>query len=150
MTDFTIEPPRPEDEAAWRGLFDGYVEFYKVPMDEAKARTVWGWLHDPDHVLTGLVARTRDGTLIGLAHFRDMPSPLRGATVGFLDDLFVDPAHRGSGAARALLEAVEAEGRKRGWPFYRWITQDHNYRARGLYDKVAERTLWVTYQYAIK
>ena len=27
----------------------------------------------------------------------------------------------------------------------RWITADDNYRARSLYDKIAERTKWVTY-----
>ena len=25
----------------------------------------------------------------------------------------------------------------------RWITRDHNYRVRGLYDKLAEKTDWV-------
>lgn len=149
MPGFTIEPPREGDKAAWRRLYDGYAAFYKVPMDDAKADTVWGWITSDSPVLDGLVARADDGALIGLAHFRDMPSPLRGAVAGFLDDLYVDPDYRGSGAARALLEAVEAEGRKRGWPFYRWITADDNYRARGLYDRVATRTMWVTYQYQV-
>ena len=67
------------------------------------------------------------------------------ATGGFLDDLFVDPAHRGSGAARALIDAVAAEGRQRGWTVIRWITAEDNYRARGLYDQMADRTKWVTY-----
>lgn len=146
MSDVTIGPLEDGDKGAWRRLYDGYADFYKVPMDDARAETLWGWLMDPAHVLTGLVARA-EGEPVGLAHFRDMPSPLRGAVIGFLDDLYVDPAWRGSGAARALLEAVAEEGRRRGWPFYRWITQDDNYRARGLYDRMAMRTMWITYQY---
>ena len=30
----------------------------------------------------------------------------------------------------------------------RWITAEDNYRARGLYDKVAQRTSWLTYDMA--
>ena len=32
-----------------------------------------------------------------------MPSPLRGVTLGFLDDLYVDPAARGAGVGEALI-----------------------------------------------
>ena len=87
----------------------------------------------------------QDGTLIGLAHYRVFARPLSASTGGFLDDLFVDPAARGSGAAEALLQALAAEGRNRGWTVIRWITAEDNYRARGLYDRVADRTKWVTY-----
>lgn len=56
-----------------------------------------------------------------------------------------DTAARGSGAAEALLQAVADEGRRRGWTVIRWITAHDNRRARGLYDRVAERTKWLTY-----
>ena len=66
-------------------------------------------------------------------------------TGGFLDDLFVTPSLRGSGAARLLIEAVAKEGEKRGWSVIRWITAEDNYRARSLYDKLADKTKWATY-----
>jgi len=44
--------------------------------------------------LNGLVYEV-DGNIVGFAHYRRMPSPLRGQDIGFLDDLFVDPEHRG-------------------------------------------------------
>jgi ribosomal protein S18 acetylase RimI-like enzyme len=84
--------------------------------------------------------------LVGLAHFRAMPSPLRGAEIGFLDDLFVDPACRGGGAGDQLLRHLDNIAAARGWPVMRWITQDNNYRARGLYDQLALRTGWITYE----
>ena len=56
-----------------------------------------------------------------------------------------DPAARGSGAAEALLTALSAIGSARGWTVIRWITADDNYRARGLYDRLADRTKWITY-----
>ena len=46
---------------------------------------------------------------------------------------------------REVMKALEAEGRSRGWTVIRWITAENNYRARGVYDQVATRTPWVTY-----
>ncbi len=83
--------------------------------------------------------------MVGLTHFRGFARPLAAATGGFLDDLFVDPAARGSGAAAALIEAVKAEGLRRGWTVIRWITAENNYRARSLYDRMAAKTVWTTY-----
>ncbi len=141
----TIDRPTAADQPAWRRLFDGYAAFYNMPMTDAAAATVWGWIHDPAHPVEALVAR-RDGGLVGLAHFRAMPSPLRGTMAGFLDDLFVDPAERGSGAGPALLAALKAIAAERGWPVIRWITADNNYRARALYDRHATRAMWITYE----
>lgn len=142
----TLTEPRDTDRDEWERLYHGYAEHYAMPMDDTILDTVWEWLQSPDAPLQGLLARNRDGEAIGLMHFRAMPSPLRGATVGFLDDLFVDTAHRGSGAVDAMLAALREEARRQGWPFVRWITREHNYRARGVYDRCAEQTDWVTYQ----
>jgi GNAT superfamily N-acetyltransferase len=105
---------------------------------------VWGWLHDPEHEVEGFVAEGQGG-LVGLAHVRAFARPLSASTGGFLDDLFVDPAARGSGAAQALIGAVAEEGRRRGWSVVRWITARDNARARAVYDRLAAETPWVTY-----
>jgi GNAT superfamily N-acetyltransferase len=141
-----VSPPQPGDKAMWRSLYDGYAAFYKMPMNDRIADTLWGWLHDPAHVVEGLLARAPDGTAIGLAHFRAMPRPLAGATSGFLDDLYVAPAMRGGGVADALFDRLSAIGRERGWSSLRWLTADDNYRARAVYDRRARRTMWITYQ----
>jgi GNAT superfamily N-acetyltransferase len=146
MEEITIAPPRAEDFPDWRRLYEGYATFYKMPMNDGIAGTVWGWLLDPAHPLEALLARTSAGRVVGLAHFRPMPRPLTGSTAGFLDDLFVDPALRGSGLADRLLEAMGEAGRKRGWSLIRWLTADNNFRARGVYDRHAQRTMWITYQ----
>lgn len=139
-----IRPVALADKPDWARLYAGYAAFYKVEQTEAMRNTVWGWLMDSAHTTKGLVAE-QDGAVIGLAHYRAFARPLSASTGGFLDDLFVDPAARGSGAAEALLQALAAEGRNRGWTVIRWITAEDNYRARGLYDRVADRTKWVTY-----
>jgi len=141
----TIRPVEPKDRAAWNQLYAGYAAFYKVTQTEEMRETVWSWLHNPDHETEGFVAENEHGTLIGLTHFRPFARPLSATTGGFLDDLFVSPDARGSGAARLLIEAVAKHGKQRGWSVIRWITAEDNYRARSLYDKVAEKTKWATY-----
>lgn len=139
-----IRKPQAEDFAAWATLYAGYAAFYGVTQTEEMRARVWSWLQDGGHPVQGLVA-AEGGRLIGLAHFRPFSRPLSATTGGFLDDLFVDPAARGSGAAAALIAAVKAEGQAQGWSVIRWITAEDNYRARALYDRVADRTKWVTY-----
>lgn len=139
-----IREPGAPDRAEWERLYAGYAAFYKVDQTPQMRARVWGWLHDPAHQTRGLVAE-EGGRLIGLAHFRAFARPLSATIGGFLDDLFVDPSSRGSGAAEALIKAVAEEGRSSGWTVLRWITADVNYRARGLYDRLAEKTRWATY-----
>ena len=132
------------DREGWERLRDGYAAFYGVAQTAEMTDRVWGWLMDPGHEVEGLVAED-GGRLVGLAHFRAFARPLSASTGAFLDDLFVEPDARGSGAAAALIEAVAEVGRARGWSVVRWITAGDNARARALYDRVAVETPWVTY-----
>ncbi|MEI6573171.1 MAG: GNAT family N-acetyltransferase [Alphaproteobacteria bacterium] len=141
----TIRPVEQNDRAQWNALYQGYAEFYTVTQTQDMRDTVWSWLFDEAHETEGLVAVDDKGALIGLTHFRPFARPLSATTGGFLDDLFVTPASRGSGAARSLIEAVAQIGKQRGWTVIRWITAEDNYRARSLYDKVADKTKWATY-----
>lgn len=141
----SIRPPGEADRGNWERLYRGYAEYYQMPMNDGILQTVWEWIFDPDQKFYCILA-DRDGDPVGLMHYRAMFSPLRGAIAGFLDDLYVDPAARGSGAVDKLFEALAARVREHGWPAIRWITRDNNYRARAVYDRVATRTDWITYE----
>ncbi len=143
-----VLPVEPRHRAFWDQLYAGYAEFYRVAQTPAMRDTVWAWLHDPAHELGGLICEDAAGRPVGLAHWRPYARPLRATTAMFLDDLFVDLAARGSGAAPALMAALRGIARARGWETIRWITADDNYRARTLYDRQATRTWWVTYDMA--
>lgn len=146
-TDMTVTTRAVEaaDRPVWDRLYAGYAAFYRVDQTPAMRDTVWGWLMDPAHATCGLVACDAEGTVIGLAHYRAFARPLSASTGGFLDDLFVDPDRRGSGAADALILALRAIGTARGWTVIRWITAGDNQRARRVYDRLARETPWVTY-----
>jgi GNAT superfamily N-acetyltransferase len=140
-----VRPARAEDFAQWRVLYRGYADFYMVQQSDAMAAQVWSWIHDPTHEVQGLVVEDGQGQLVGLAHYRPFARPLS-ATVGcFLDDLFVDPARRGGGAADLLLRELARIAGENGWSVVRWITADDNYRGRGKYDQHGTRTMWITY-----
>jgi GNAT superfamily N-acetyltransferase len=143
----TISVVRPDEthRAAWEALYAGYAGFYRVTQTPDMRARVWSWLHDPDETVECFLALAADGTPVGLAHFREFARPLAASRGCYLDDLFVEPSARGSGVAAALFGALGDEARRRGWSVIRWITAEDNYRARGLYDKLATRTPWVTY-----
>lgn len=145
-----VEPPSQADHSAWQALYRGYATFYKMPMSDDTLATVWGWIHDSDNPFWCRLARRPDGHAIGLMHFREMPSPLRGCQIGFLDDLFVAEDERGNGAVTALFDDLTRQAQQRGWPAVRWITADDNYRARAVYDRLSRKTAWNTYQLDIE
>jgi ribosomal protein S18 acetylase RimI-like enzyme len=143
----TVRPLRIEDKRGWRRLYRAYAKFYEV--QDADFDIVWSWLVDPHHVLRGLIA-LRDGRAIGLAHYRAVPRPLHGAVAGYLDDLFVEPAARGSGAADALMGTLQNIAASHRWTEVRWITRSDNARARAFYDRYAEATDLITYHLRIE
>ena len=141
-----VLPLSEKDREDWESLYSGYADFYKMPMNKEILDTLWSWIFDETNKFYALIAKNDDGYALGLMHCREMPSPIRGAVVGFLDDLYVYPEYRGQGVVDSLYLALNDFGKSKGWPFVRWITADDNYRGRAAYDKIAEKTQWLTYQ----
>ena len=63
----------------------------------------------------------------------------------FLDDLFTAPETRGRGVGRALIGRPAEIAREQGCGKVRWVTAPDNRTAQRLYDDLAERTDWLTY-----
>ncbi|RBP65662.1 ribosomal protein S18 acetylase RimI-like enzyme [Brevibacterium sanguinis] len=140
----TVRPLEGSDEPRWRELFRGYREFYRLQDSEDVVSRVWSWLTDPDHECQGLVAEAQ-GEVVALAHFRRFSRPSTGTVGIWLDDLFTAPEARGRGAARALISRLQQIAGAEGRSVVRWITAEDNHQAQALYDQVAARTHWVTY-----
>ena len=144
MSDVEVRDLGTGDREAWRRLYAGYREFYECEDSEEVLDTVWGWLHDPDHELGGLVAVV-DGKVVGIAHHRSYVRPSEGETGLYLDDLFTDASVRGRGVGRALITRLTEIARARGAAKVRWVTAPDNHTAQRLYDDMAARTDWLTY-----
>ena len=83
--------------------------------------------------------------MVGFVNCVLHPSTWGAADTCYLEDLFVSPAVRGSGAGRALIEAVVERARSRGLEKVYWHTRRDNARARALYDSLAEVDDFVRY-----
>ena len=105
---------------------------------------MWSWIADAAHETSALVAEV-DGVVVGIADYRRFARPSTGTTGLWLDDLFTDPAVRGLGVGRTLIDELRRIAREEGLSVVRWITAEDNATARALYDTLAARTAWVTY-----
>ena len=134
-----------KDKVEWEKLYQGYADFYKVEITEKILNTVWNWLHDTKHELNGLVFEV-DKNIVAIAHYRRMPSPLRGKNIGFLDDLFVHPDFRGRKIGEDIINKLNEISKERGWGLVRWITRNNNHSAKSLYDRIAKKSTWDVYE----
>jgi len=137
------------DKDKWAQLYYGYAEFYEMNMNQDILDTVWSWIHSPEVKFYSIGVKSSENELIGFMHYREMPSPLRGKLVGFLDDLFVHPDFRGTGAVQLLFGELKIQAKKNDWPYVRWITATDNSRARKVYNQISKPIDFVTYQMQI-
>lgn len=140
-----IRPLRQADEAEWRRLWTGYLEFYGTEVTEEVCRTTFARLlgEDPnDH--DGLLALV-DGRPAGLVHFLFHRHAWKIERVCYLQDLYADPDLRGHGVGRALVEAVYSRADAEGAPQVYWLTQECNETARRLYDRIGRLSEFIRY-----
>ena len=135
---------RPEDEAEWRRLWTAYLEFYETSRPEPVFASSWKRILDPNTAMFSYLAHL-DGKTIGLSNFLYHDSFWEEEDRCYLNDLYVDPEIRGSGAGAALIEATYAHCKSRGASQLYWTTAHDNDVARGLYDKLANLTPFIKY-----
>jgi ribosomal protein S18 acetylase RimI-like enzyme len=155
-------PPGQERQAAalyWQA-FGGKLN--RVMGPKASALAFLTRVIRSDHVIVALDAR---GTVIGLAGFKTSRGAFAGGSTAdmravygacgatwraailwllqrevdnrhfLLDGICVDRAARNTGIGTALLAAICAEARRRGYPGVRLDVIDTNWRARALYER---------------
>jgi GNAT superfamily N-acetyltransferase len=141
----TIRPLAAKDEARWRVLWSGYLDFYKSSVPEAVyASTFARLLGDDAQDFHGMVAEL-DGEVVGLVHYLFHRHCWRIENVCYLQDLYADPAVRGTGIGRKLIEAVYQAADEAGAPAVYWLTQEDNAVGRRLYDRVGQKTDFIKY-----
>ena len=142
----TIRRLSPTDRAEWDVLWQGYLTFYKHSLVDDVTSDVFSRLTSDDPHFVGLGAFDAKARLIGTAHYVVHRSTWTTGWYCYLEDLFVAPENRGSGAARALIEEIYRRADEAGWSRVYWTTQDHNATARLLYDRIAGLTEFLVYE----
>jgi GNAT superfamily N-acetyltransferase len=141
----SIRPLAAADFETWCGLWRAYLAFYETTVAEEIYDVTFARLIAPDHPAQNAFVAVIDGTVAGLVHYIYHPHNWRREDVCYLQDLFIDPAYRGTGVGRALIEAVYRAADANDTPSVYWLTQDFNHTARQLYDRVATVTPFIEY-----
>ncbi len=141
-----VRPLQAGDHEEWLPLWRGYLDFYEAAITDEVTEETWRRVVDPAGPIRGLVAADKGGRLVGLAHFLFHPVTWSVHDRCYLEDLFVAPDARGTGAGRALIEAVYRAADAAGAEQVYWLTAENNETARRLYDRVGSLTPFVKYQ----
>ena len=133
------------DKENWTKLYNGYANFYKVPMNAEILDTLWSWIHDENHDVNAICFEF-EVKIVGIAHYRTMPRPIKGQYIGFLDDLYVEPDFRNQKIAQKLIMHIKSLSKANNWNGIRWITHSSNENAKRLYNKIANNTGFELYE----
>jgi len=145
-----VEPISAQQLETLLPMIAAYQRFYEVEdVDEERNRAFFSRFLTPseDGVLLGA---WRGEKLVGYACLYWHFTSLVPAETVLMNDLYVDPAHRGEGIGRALIEASAQVARDRGAHHLEWATAPDNRTAQRLYDSTgAERSEWVEYELSL-
>ncbi|MGY2129070.1 N-acetyltransferase family protein [Blastococcus sp. SYSU DS0617] len=134
----SVRPIRPDDVPAVVGLVRELAD-YERALSEVRLteEQLSACLFGDSPALFGHVATDADGHVVGVALWFLNFSTWRGTHGIYLEDLYVQPGHRGRGLGRELLRTLAAVCVERGYSRLEWSVLDWNtpsidfYRAAG-------------------
>ncbi len=122
----SVRPVRPDDVPALVGLVRELAEYeravHEVRLTEEQLTAA---LFGDSPALFGHVAEL-DGHVVGMALWFLNFSTWRGTHGIYLEDLYVQPRHRGTGLGRDLLRTLAATCVERGYSRLEWWVLDWN------------------------
>ena len=145
----SIHPLTPADFVDWEPLWLGYLSFYEAELSDDLTQLAFERLTDPAEAMYGFLARDDQGRAVGIVNWLTHRATWTRNNYCYLEDLFVAPEARGTGAGRALIEAVYAAANELGCPNVYWLTHETNTEARKLYDRIAERSGFIHYRHRV-
>lgn len=145
MNPITIRPIGSGDRDAWEPLWRDYLAFYATTLPQQAFDSAFARLTGGGPRFGGFIAEL-DGQAVGLVHWLMHDTYWSERDLCYLQDLYTAPAARGSGAGRALIEAVRTLAETRECLRVYWLTKEDNAQARALYDKVAQNSGFIVYR----
>ena len=140
-TPHTLRPATPADLPTIVALITELAEFEKlahlvVLTPESLRPHLFGARPAAEAVVGEI-----DGIVVAFALFFTNFSTFLGQPGLYLEDLYVQPAHRGTGLGKALLSHLGALAVERGCGRFEWSVLDWNQRAIGFYEKMGATVL---------
>lgn len=123
----------PEHLDQLAGLFDQYRVFYQEAPDYEACRNFMAERLDRDESVI-FAARSEAGDLVGFTQLYHSFCSVELMPLVYLYDLFVDPAARRGGVARALMEAARQYAQAHGAGRLQLETAIDNTKAQALYE----------------
>ncbi len=140
-----IRPLERRDRTDWARLWEAYLAFYETTVEQDIYDLYFERLLSDDPQDYSCHLAEVDGIPVGLAHFLFHRHGWKAENVCYLQDLYADPACRGQGIGRALIEAVYEAADAANAPGVYWLTQEFNTQARQLYDRIGRVTPFIKY-----
>jgi GNAT superfamily N-acetyltransferase len=132
----SLRPARPEDSTVLVDLIRELAEFERLShLVEVTPAMLSQQLFGPRPAAEAVVAE-QGGRVVGFALFFTNFSTFLGRPGLYLEDLYVQPAHRGSGLGRALLEHLGRLAVERGCGRFEWSVLDWNADAIRFYERM--------------
>ncbi|GGX46687.1 GCN5 family N-acetyltransferase [Tateyamaria omphalii] len=140
-----VRPLTLSDRPAWDDLWTAYLAFYETTRPQDIYDTYFERLLGNDPQDYNCLVAELEGKLVGLTHFLFHRHGWKVENVCYLQDLYADPAIRGRGVGRALIEGVYEAADAAGAPSVYWLTQEFNTEARKLYDRIGTLSPFIKY-----
>jgi GNAT superfamily N-acetyltransferase len=133
---FTLRDAQPQDLPAIVGLIRELAEFEQLThLVRVTPETLQPHLFGPRPVAEALVGEVQ-GQVVAFALFFTNFSTFLGQPGLYLEDLYVQPAHRRTGLGRALLQRLAALAVQRGCGRFEWSVLDWNAGAIDFYRRL--------------
>lgn len=120
------------DYPDWLPLWNG--NNLGVENDDLTAQT-WARICDEDSKVCGL-GLFEDGRLVGILHYVLHPSTGAMQDICYMQDVFVDPAHRRKGLAKAMIEHLHKVGKKEKWGRIYWLADKSDTGVQAFYQNL--------------
>jgi GNAT superfamily N-acetyltransferase len=137
----TLRPATPDDLPAICGLIHELADFERLShLCQATPEALAPHLFGPRPAAEAVVAEVQGAVVAFALYFTNFSTFLARPGL-YLEDLYVQPAHRGSGLGRALLEHLGALAVQRGCGRFEWSVLDWNADAIGFYEGMGAQLL---------
>lgn len=135
-TPFVLRAAEPRDVPAIVGLIGELADFEQLThLMQATPETLHPHLFGDKPAAECQVAEV-EGTVVAFALFFTNFSTFLAKPGLYLEDLYVQPAHRGSGLGKALLTRLAGIAAERGYGRFEWCVLDWNENAIAFYQRM--------------